>query len=173
MSMGKFCLALCSASGARELMESAMRSGRKVAVLRTESESLLPRLSPPDVVELIADPRRTLTMEGWEALNGSCADLLICTTNGSRHLSDEQIDLVEMFMWTRYSLEGRIFEEPERAAPQRGAPSSVPCGQQRSRHTNVDRVKRWSDLGRKSVSVQPPHDEVDISQFMSPSDPSD
>lgn len=114
-----------------------------------------------------------LTMEGWEVLNGSCADLLICTTDGSRHLSDEQIDLVEMFMWTRYSLEGRIFEEPERAVPQRGAPSSVPRGWQRSRHTNVDRVKRWSDLGRKSVNVQQSHDEVDISQFMSPSDPSD
>jgi len=146
-----------------------MRSGRKVAVLRTESESLSPRLSPPDVVELIADPRRTLTIEGWEVLNGSCADLLICTTDGRRHLSDEQIDLVEMFMWTRYMQEGRIFEEPK----QRGAPSSGRGGPLRNRPTNIDRVKRWPDLRKKSVSIQPPHEEVDISQFMSPVRPPD
>jgi hypothetical protein len=151
-----------------------MRSGRKVAILRTESEGLSPRLAPPGVVELIADPRRTLTVESWEVLNGSCADLLICTTDGNRHLSDEQIDLVEMFMWTRYTQEGRIFEEPERAAlKKRGAPGSARRAPLRKRHANIDRVKRWPELGKKSVNVQRPHAEVDVSQFMSPLGPSD
>lgn len=174
MSMSKVCLALCSESGAQKLVESAIRSGRKVAVLRTESESVSLRLAPPDVVELIADPRRTLTMEGWEALNGSGADLLICTTAGSRHLSDEQIDLVEMFMWTRYMQEGRIYEEPKRTEPKRRRASSFARrGPLRNRDTDVNRVRRWSDLGKNSVSVQPPHGEVDVSEFMVPLDPSD
>lgn len=172
--MSKVCLAVCSVPGAQELIKSAMRSGRKVAILRTECEGLSPRLAPPGVVELIADPRLTLTMEGWEVLNGSGADLLICTTAGSRHLSDEQIDLVEMFMWTRYMQEGRIYEEPKRTAPKpRSASSSARPRPLRNRGTDIDRVRRWLDLGKNSVSVQPPHGEVDVSEFMVPSDPSD